>query len=63
MRVWDEGGEFKELVMKDAEISGQLTREKIEQVFSLDTYLRNVDVIFARVFTDQRPQAEATAAN
>jgi adenylosuccinate lyase len=52
MKVWDEGGDFQELVAADADISSHLSPEEIARVFSLDTYLRNVDAIFARVFQD-----------
>ena len=50
MKVWDEGGEFKELVMKDADISSHLSQEEIARVFDLKYYLRNVEKVFARVF-------------
>jgi adenylosuccinate lyase len=50
MRVWDEGGEFKDLILSDADIRSRLTPEEIEKVFSLEHYLRNVDKVFARVF-------------
>jgi adenylosuccinate lyase len=50
MRTWDEGGEFLEHVLRDPDINAKLSREQVEQAFSLDTYLRNVDKIFARVF-------------
>ncbi len=53
MKVWDEGGEFHALVTTDKDIQAQLAREEIDRVFSLDTYLRNVDAIFARVFGSQ----------
>ncbi|MDQ3490851.1 MAG: adenylosuccinate lyase, partial [Acidobacteriota bacterium] len=33
MRVWDEGGEYKALVMKDADISSRLSPEEIARVF------------------------------
>jgi adenylosuccinate lyase len=52
MRVWDEGGDFHALVASDPDISSYLTPEEIDHVFSLDTYLRNVDAIFSRVFKD-----------
>jgi adenylosuccinate lyase len=52
MRVWDEGGDFQALISADPEISAHLKGEEIEQVFSLDTYLRHVDAIFERVFND-----------
>lgn len=51
MRVWDEGGEFKELVLRDEDINSQLSSEEILQVFSLKHYLRNVDQVFDRVFS------------
>ncbi|MGD9563651.1 MAG: adenylosuccinate lyase [Pyrinomonadaceae bacterium] len=50
MKVWDEGGEYKELVMKDADISSHLSAEEIARVFDLKHYLRNVGKVFARVF-------------
>ena len=50
MKVWDEGGDFQTLVAADADIKSHLSSEEIERVFSLNTYLRNVDAIFARVF-------------
>ena len=53
MRAWDEGGDFRALVLADKEIGQTLAAEEIEQVFSLDTYLRNVDGIFARVFREE----------
>jgi adenylosuccinate lyase len=50
MRVWDEGGEFRDLILQDADICSLLSAEEIEKVFSLEHYLRNVDKVFARVF-------------
>ncbi len=50
MKVWDEGGDYKELIMKDADISSHLSDEEIARVFDLKHYLRNVDRVFARVF-------------
>jgi adenylosuccinate lyase len=50
MKAWDEGGELKALVSSDNQISAHLSRDQIDRVFALDTYLRNVDAIFARVF-------------
>jgi adenylosuccinate lyase len=50
MKVWDEGGEYKELVMKDADISSRLSPEETARVFDLKYYLRNVDKIFQRTF-------------
>jgi len=50
MKVWDQGGELQTLVSADKDISALLSKEQIDRVFSLDTYLRNVDKVFARVF-------------
>jgi adenylosuccinate lyase len=52
MRVWDENADFHTLIAGDPDIAGHLTRAEVDGVFSLDTYLRNVDAIFARVFKD-----------
>jgi adenylosuccinate lyase len=50
MRVWDGDHDFLALVQTDDDIKSHLSREEIQRVFSLDYYLRNVDVIFKRVF-------------
>ncbi len=50
MKVWDGGGDFQSLVSADKEIRAHLSADQIARVFSSDTYLRNVDKIFARVF-------------
>jgi adenylosuccinate lyase len=50
MTVWDEGGEYLDLVKKDADISAILTEEEIARVFDYQHYLRNVEKVFARVF-------------
>jgi adenylosuccinate lyase len=50
MKVWDEGGNYQELVTSDADISSHLSAEEIARVFDLKHYLRNVEKVFARVF-------------
>ncbi len=50
MKVWDEGGEYKDLIMKDADISSRLSQEEIARVIDIKHYLRNVEKVFARVF-------------
>ncbi len=52
MRSWDEGSDFRALILADAEINARLQRDQIEHAFALDTYLRNVDTVFARVFDE-----------
>jgi adenylosuccinate lyase len=53
MKVWDENQAFQELVKKDPEIAARLSAEEIDRVFAVDTYLRNVDAIFERVFGEK----------
>jgi adenylosuccinate lyase len=50
MKVWDQNENFQELLKKDANISSHLSEAEIGGVFTFDTYLRNVDTIFDRVF-------------
>lgn len=50
MKAWDEGGDYRELITKDADITSRLSPEEIARVFDLRYYLRNVEKVFARVF-------------
>lgn len=50
MKVWDEGEHFQTLVKADADIARHLSTEEIEQAFSPNSYLKNVDAVFERVF-------------
>ena len=50
MRVWDEGGEYRDLVMQDADITSRLSSDEIARVFDVKHYLRNVGIVFDRVF-------------
>jgi adenylosuccinate lyase len=50
MKVWDEGGEYRELILNDDDIRRKLSVEEIEKVFDVRHYLRNVEKVFARVF-------------
>ena len=50
MKVWDEGGEYRELIKRDADVTSHLSAEEIDRVFDLKHYLRNVEKVFARVF-------------
>jgi len=52
MRAWKEDLNFRELVMKDAEITSRVPPKQIEQAFSIERQLRNVDKIFGRVFAE-----------
>src|SRR5207237_529560 len=50
LKAWDDGKDLKSLVFSDEEITSRLSADAIERVFSLDTHLRNIDKVFARVF-------------
>jgi adenylosuccinate lyase len=52
MRVWEEGLDFKQLVLADKGVTSVIGREELEGVFDLDRTLRNVAKIFQRVFGD-----------
>jgi adenylosuccinate lyase len=49
METWDHGGDFRERVLADPELTAALSKEEIDRVFSLDEALRHVDAIFQRV--------------
>jgi adenylosuccinate lyase len=53
MRVWNEGGNFKEKVLSDSDIKNALTASDIEGVFDSSRLLTNVDRIFERVFRNE----------
>jgi adenylosuccinate lyase len=50
MRVWDEGGTFKEKVQTDVDIKRALSASEIDSIFDSTRLLVNVDRIFSRVF-------------
>jgi adenylosuccinate lyase len=54
MRVWDEGHDFQTLILADPDIEKHLSEEQVKNAFALDTYLRNVDTIFRRVFNQEQ---------
>ena len=54
MRAWKEGLNFRELVLKDKNITSRVPRQQIERAFDLKRQLRNIDKIFARVFGGER---------
>jgi adenylosuccinate lyase len=53
MRAWKEGLDFHQLVLADKEITTRVPRQQIEYAFNLPRQLKNVDKIFARVFSQQ----------
>ena len=51
MRAWDEGADFKTLVLNDPDIAARLSPQEIERIFDLPDKLKHVDIVFQRVFT------------
>lgn len=51
LKSWDEGLDFRALVAQDADIAARLTAEQIARAFDVRTQLKNIDRVFARVFT------------
>jgi hypothetical protein len=60
MDTWDHGGDFRERVLADAEITRVLAKEEIERAFSLDEALRHVDAIFERTLALAPPEEESS---
>jgi adenylosuccinate lyase len=54
MQTWDHGGEFRDRVLGDPEITELLSKEEIDRAFSLDEALRHVDAIFERTLKESR---------
>lgn len=50
MKAWRENKDFKNLIRNDKKVIRYLSKQKIEDCFSLDHYLKHVDYIFKRVF-------------
>jgi len=53
LKAWDEGRDFKELLLADKEVMDLLTTEEIDNCFSLDPYLGKIDYIFDKVLSDE----------
>ena len=50
MRSWQEGLEFKELLLQDPEVSSRIKTEDLDDAFQIGHFLKKVDFIFDRVF-------------
>lgn len=50
MRSWEEGLDFKQLLLADEGVKAQLSSDEIESCFSMAPHLAHVDTIFERVF-------------
>lgn len=50
MRSWQEGNEFRDLLMQDSEVQALLRPEELAAAFKVEHFVRQVDFIFNRVF-------------
>jgi adenylosuccinate lyase len=50
MRSWQEGIGFRELLLKDQEVSSHLSPDELAAVFNVENFLGHVGFIFERVF-------------
>ncbi len=50
MKVWEEGRDFREELLGDAEVTAALSPAEIDEKFDLGYHTKHVDTIFARVF-------------
>ncbi|MDA8307436.1 MAG: adenylosuccinate lyase [Deltaproteobacteria bacterium] len=53
MEVWSRRGDLKEQLKSDKDVTVLLTVEEIDSLFDLGYHLKNVDVIFERVFGEK----------
>jgi adenylosuccinate lyase len=60
MRAFHEKGQFKSLLLDDADVTRVMPPAEIERAFDLDEQLRHVDHIFARVFAQRNEEAAST---
>jgi adenylosuccinate lyase len=50
MKSWQEGLEFRELLLQDKEVMSRLKRDDLEEAFHVENFLKQIDFIFNRVF-------------
>jgi adenylosuccinate lyase len=50
MKAWETDGDFQANIANDRQVLSYLSPDKIDEAFSLDRHLANVDRIFGRVF-------------
>ena len=53
MRSWQDGIEFRELLLRDEEVIAKLKPEDLASVFKVEKFLIHVDFIFKRVFGEE----------
>jgi adenylosuccinate lyase len=53
MRSWQEGLEFKDLLLQDDEVMTRLNADDLAGVFQVGNFLKQIDFIFNRVFGEK----------
>jgi adenylosuccinate lyase len=53
LKAWEDDLDFRDLILKDPDISKELSKKDIDSCFTLDPYLKKIDYIFDRVFRDE----------
>ncbi len=51
MESWERGVAFKSLLMSDPDVTKHLTSDEIDVIFDINDYLKNIDLLFKRVFS------------
>jgi adenylosuccinate lyase len=59
MKSWKERKNFKDILKKDVLINKYLSPREIDSLFDLSYYVKNVDYIFKRVFSDKNPKIKS----
>jgi len=50
MKAFDQQILFDDLIREDKEIGDLLSRKEIDEIFSLDKYVKNIDYVYRRVY-------------
>ncbi|MCK5915338.1 MAG: adenylosuccinate lyase, partial [Deltaproteobacteria bacterium] len=50
MQAFNDGGSFKDYLLKDKDVAKYLSAQEIEEKFSLNHHMRQIPTIFTRVF-------------
>ncbi len=53
MEVWSKGGDLRDELKVDKRVTGRIGEKEIDSLFDLKYHLKNVDVIFDRVFGEK----------
>jgi adenylosuccinate lyase len=50
MHAWETGGDFRAAIENDPAVKGRVSESQLADAFSVDRQLRNIGLIFERVF-------------